>query len=120
MRITSKNLQRTYLRGLNSNIKKLSDSNERLNTGRRFSKLSQNVIDGSRALNVRDLLARNETFVGNAQQMQLQLSSQEEKMMQIQTLVQDAQELMTRGYSDTNSADDKLIIGNIGKWYEIF
>ncbi len=112
MRITSKNLQRTYLRGLNSNIKKLSDSNERLNTGRRFSKLSQNVIDGSRALNVRDLLARNETFVGNAHQMQLQLSSQEEKMMQIQTLVQDAQELMTRGYSDTNSEDDKLIIGN--------
>ena len=112
MRITSKNLQRTYLRGLNNNIKNLAESNERLNTGRRFTKLSQNVIDGSRALNVRELLARNQTFVGNAQQMQLQLFSQEDKMMQIQNLVQDAKELMVRGYSDTNSADDKLIIGN--------
>jgi len=112
MRITSKNLQRTFLRGLNNNIKNLAESNERLNTGRRFTKLSQNVIDGSRALNVRELLARNQTFVGNAQQMQLQLFSQEDKMMQIQNLVQDAKELMVRGYSDTNSADDKLIIGN--------
>lgn len=112
MRITSKNLQRTYLRGLNNNIRNLAESNERLNTGRRFTKLSQNIIDGSRALNVRELLARNQTFASNAQQMQLQLSSQEDKMMQIQSLVQDANELMVRGYSDTNSADDKLIIGN--------
>ena len=110
MRITTKNLQRTYLKGLNQNIKKLSDSNERLNTGRRFSRLSQNVVDGSKALRVRELMQRNLDYISNAQQVQLELSSQEDKIMQMQNLVQDAKELMIRGYSQTHNEDDRKII----------
>lgn len=112
MRITQKNLQRTYLSGLNRNLKQLSESNERLNTGRRFSRVSQNVTDAQRALKVRDQLRRNEQYATNVSNIQVELHAQETKTMQIHDLLQDVKELVVKGYSDTNSATDKKIVAN--------
>ena len=77
MRITQKNLTRAYLSGLNRNMSQLAKSNERLSTGKRFNRVSENVTDGQKALKVRNQLQRNEQYISNIKGIQNEISAQE-------------------------------------------
>ena len=89
MRITQKNLTRAYLSGLNRNISQLSKSNERLSSGKRINKVSDNVTDAQKALKVRNQLRNNEQFVRNIQSIQNEISAQESSAMQMNEILID-------------------------------
>jgi flagellar hook-associated protein 3 FlgL len=112
MRITQKNLTRAYLSGLNRNIRQLSQSNERLSTGKRFNKVSENVTDAKKALKIRNQLNRNEQFINNIQSLQNELSAQETSAMQMNEILINVKGLMVKAASGTNDATDKTIIAN--------
>ena len=73
MRITQKNIQRAYLNNLHRNMKQLATSNERMSSGRRLNRVSDNVSDVQRALTVRDKLQRSEQYLRNIDKLQLDL-----------------------------------------------
>lgn len=112
MRITQKNLTRAYLSGLNRNINQLSKSNERLSSGKRINKVSDNVTDAQKALKVRNQLRNNEQFVRNIQSIQNEISAQESSAMQMNEILIDVKELLVKAGSGINSDSDKLIIAN--------
>lgn len=112
MRITQKNLTRAYLSGLNRNINQLSKSNERLSSGKRINKVSDNVTDAQKALKVRNQLRNNEQFVRNIQSIQNEISAQESSAMQMNEILIDVKELLVKAGSGVNSDSDKLIIAN--------
>lgn len=112
MRVTGKSLQRSFIRGLNHNANRLSASQTRINTGQRFMKVSENVSDATQALQVRTMLRRNETFLNNANEVQARLTAQENQLMHMHGSVQEAQELLLRGFSQTNSDTDRSVIAS--------
>lgn len=112
MRITQKNLTRAYLSGLNRNINQLSKSNERLSSGKRINKVSDNVTDAQKALKVRNQLRNNEQFVRNIQSIQNEISAQESSAMQMNEILIDVKELLVKAGRGINSDSDKLIIAN--------
>jgi flagellin-like hook-associated protein FlgL len=112
MRITQKNLTRAYLSGLNRNISQLSKSNERLTTGKRFNKVSENVTDAQKALKVRNQLKRNEQFITNIQSLQNEITAQETSAMQMNDILLNVKELIVKAGNETNDASDKEIIAN--------
>lgn len=112
MRITQKNLTRAYLSGLNRNISQLSKSNERLSSGKRINKVSDNVTDAQKALKVRNQLRNNEQFVRNIQSIQNEISAQESSAMQMNEILIDVKELLVKAGNGINSDSDKLIIAN--------
>jgi len=112
MRITQKNLTRAYLSGLNRNMSQLSKSNQRLSTGKRINKVSDQVTDAQKALKVRNQIRNNEQFVRNIQSIQNEISAQESSAMQMNAILIDVKELLVKAGSGINSESDKVIIAN--------
>lgn len=112
MRITQKNLTRAYLSGLNRNISQLSKSNERLSTGKRINRVSDQVTDAQKALKVRNQIRNNEQFVRNIQSLKNEISAQESSAMQMNEILIDVKELLVKAGSGINSDSDKTIIAN--------
>lgn len=112
MRITQKNLTRAYLSGLNRNISQLSKSNERLSTGKRLNRVSDQVTDAQKALKVRNQIRNNEQFVRNIQSLKNEISAQESSAMQMNEIMIDVKELLVKAGSGVNSDSDKTIIAN--------
>ncbi|MHB8097839.1 MAG: flagellin N-terminal helical domain-containing protein [Erysipelotrichaceae bacterium] len=112
MRITQKNLTRAYLSGLNRNISQLSKSNERLSTGKRINRVSDQVTDAQKALKVRNQIRNNEQFVRNIQSIKNEISAQESSAMQMNEILIDVKELLVKAGSGINSDSDKTIIAN--------
>lgn len=112
MRITQKNLTRAYLSGLNRNMNQLAKSNQILSTGKRISKVSDNVTDAQKALKVRNQLRNNEQFVRNIQSIQNEISAQESSAMQMNEILIDVKKLLVNAGSGVNSDSDKTIIAN--------
>lgn len=62
MRITNQMLSRNYLSRMNSNLRNLTSSNEKMASGRKFNNGYENVRDAGKALNIRTLIAGNERY----------------------------------------------------------
>lgn len=112
MRVTQKSLTRMYQNGLNRNLKNLTDSNLRLNSGRSFSKVSENITDAQRAFKIRDQLRQQQQMVTNIGNLQSEFSTQEQSLMQINEILNDVHILITKGATDTSSPQDRKIIAN--------
>ena len=110
MRITQKNIQRAYLNNLHRNMKQLSASNERMSSGRRLNRVSDNVSDAQRALTVRDKLQRSEQYLRNIDKLQLDLNGQETSLMQMNEIIARAQSLLVNAKSDTNGPSERTIL----------
>jgi len=82
-----KNIQRAYLNNLHRNMKQLATSNERMSSGRRLNRVSDNVSDAQRALTVRDKLQRSEQYLRNIDKLQLDLNGQETSLMQMNEII---------------------------------
>ena len=110
MRITQKNIQRAYLNNLHRNMKQLATSNERMSSGRRLNRVSDNVSDVQRALTVRDKLQRSEQYLRNIDKLQLDLNGQETSLMQMNEIIARAQSLLVNAKSDTNGPSERTIL----------
>lgn len=83
VRITQANTNRTYLKNLNNAQYAMNNAMERVETGRDFTKVSQNVTSGTRAIDVRSRLYKNEQAQDNVNTANEQLAMAEDAIMEM-------------------------------------
>lgn len=110
MRVTQSMITRNYLKGLNRTLSDRASSNERITSGRRFTKISENVSDGARALKIREQMYKNEQQLVNIRDAQGELSGAESNLKSINEILQTVQEKSLAGISGTASGDKRKIL----------
>ena len=103
-------MTRNYLKNLNSAAGNMAKSNERISSGRKYTKISENVSDGTKALKVREDLYKNEQYITNIKNAENDLSSAESNLKSITEILQTAQERTIKGMNGSISESDRKII----------
>lgn len=110
MRITQGMMTRNYLKSLNRNLSNMAKSNEKMTSGRNFTKMSENVSDGARALKIREQLYKNEQHIINIRDAEAELASAESNMMSMNSIMQTVQEKVISGLSDSSSPEKRAVL----------
>ena len=103
MRITSKQMTNTYLYNANNTMSKYAEQFEKLETGRGFTRLSQNVSMGKKALRARTAIYRNEQYKANVEAAREQMTAAENALMTINEQVQNVSALAEKAMNGTNT-----------------
>ena len=111
MRITNRMLHDQALAGLARNVDALARAQERVGTGRRLNRLSDDPAQVSNAVNLRGSLAELEQYVRNIDAAERRLSAAEAALGSAGDIVLRAHELAVQGANDTLSASDRQMIG---------
>lgn len=107
MRVTNTMLTRNYLNNLNRNLDLYNQSGSRLQSGRKFTKMSENVSDGTRALNVRTQVYKNEQYQENVKKAGESLDVAETNITSIEDILNSVWEQTIKACNGTNeSASD--------------
>ena len=100
MRVTQNQMTRTFLRHMNTNLERLSKSEDRM-TGQKYKKSAENVTDTARAFRIRQELFDNETYTTNIRDADAKLSSAESNLNSINSIMVTAREqIILRGMND--------------------
>lgn len=83
MRITNNQLTRNYLTNANKNLQYYSDSSNKLQSGRAFTRVSQNVSGGKKAMRLRTQHYQNAQFQKNISAANERLTIAEENLQEI-------------------------------------
>ncbi len=112
MRVTNNAMTRNYLTNLNKNLSRLNDSGTRLQTGREFTKMSQNVSSGTRALSIRTHLYKNEQIQANVKKAGETLAVAESNMMSIEGVLNSVHEQTIAALNGTNESSSDIYAAN--------
>jgi flagellar hook-associated protein 3 FlgL len=104
MRIANSMMTRNYLLNINNNLSSLNETSERLQTGREFTKMSDNVSAGTRALNTRTQLYKNEQLQVNIQKAGESLEVAETNLMTIEDILNSVREQTIKAVNGTNES----------------
>ena len=97
MRVTQSSMSRNYINNLNNTLLRYNKSMDKVSSGRRFTKMSESVADGSRALRIRAQLYKNTQMQRNLSSVQEELNIAETNMMSVKEfLIQHEQALRFR------------------------
>lgn len=105
MRITQTMITRNYLSHINSGLSQLSEAQKRITSGRKYTRVSQNVSDGMRALRVRKQLQDNQqeqTMIRDARGV---LASGESNLESINSIMQTARGLLLKMENDPSEKE---------------
>lgn len=111
MRVTQKAVNRTYLKGVNRNLLAYTQSTHKMNTGRQFSKVSEDVSGTARAFRVRSQLRRSEQYLENIENIQATCDTAEDIARNINDWVKTVRERLVEANGAGKGADEKAIIG---------
>lgn len=109
-RITQKAINRSYFAGYNSNLKAYNDSVNKMNTGREFSKVSEDVSAAARTYKVRKALARNNQYIENISDIENRVEAAEDALTNINSYIQTLQERLVQAHGAVTD-DERKIIG---------
>lgn len=116
MRITQSSMMRNYLKNLGRASNDVARSSQRMTSGRKFTKLSENVSDGTRALKVREQLDKDEQYLTNIRDAESELASAESNMMSVNEILQTVQSKLKEAMTGTAEGTKREIIAlEIGK-----
>ncbi len=104
-RITPNIIAQRTLRDVSAQLGRISNLQERLSTGSRVNRPSDDPIAARRAVNVRVLLQKNEQFIGNIDDIRPQLADSESALQGIVSIFQRALELTTQAANGTNGQE---------------
>lgn len=104
MRITNSYITRNYLNNLNRSLNLYNDSANRLNTGRKFNKMSENVSDGTRALTIRTQSYKNEQIQENVKKAGENLYVAESNLMSIKDIIDGVHSNTIQALNGTNES----------------
>ncbi len=110
VRVTQGLLAHRLLTNLHGQMRRLSVFQERLSTGRRVNRPSDDPTDARRAVSVRNLIGQNEQFLANISDVGPQLGESESALRGLIDVVQRVQELTVQGASGTNGQDQLNLI----------
>lgn len=109
MRVTTSYLTRNYLNNANKVLKAYNASNERLTSGRAFTRVSQNISGGKKALTIRTQIYQNAQYQKNVETVSEELDVVESSLMAIQEVLQTAGETAIRA-NGVQNADSKATL----------
>lgn len=112
MRVTNRSMTRNYLNNVNRNLSLYNQSGARLQHGRKFTKMSENVSDGTRALNVRTQMYKNDQVQENAHKASESLSQAESNMMSIEDILNSVHEQTIKAVNGTNEGSSDIFAIN--------
>lgn len=92
MRVTQRMVSRNYLNSLNTTLTRRAESFERSTTGLKFTKLSQNVADGTRAMKIQEERYKSEQQLSNVESILSEMNSIDSNLESIDSILQTAQE----------------------------
>lgn len=110
MRVAQRTISRNYLRTLNNALSKRAESFERGSTGLKFATLSENVSDGTRAMHVQEQRYQANQHLDNVNNLLYEMNSVDSNMGSIHSILQNAQEKVLKGMSDSMGQDGRDVL----------
>ncbi len=110
MRVTSKMMQRTYLKNVNSLTTGTQNSLNQLSSGMKLFKASENTAAAVKAYQVRTSLNRNEGYSSNLSHADAVLTSSESVLLGIEDRLKEAKAKITQALNTTNSDAERATI----------
>ena len=110
MRVTSKMMQRTYLKNVNSLTSGTQNSLNQLSSGMKLFKASENTAAAVKAYQVRTSLNRNEGYTSNLSHADAVLTSSESVLLGIEDRLKEAKAKITQALNTTNSDSERATI----------
>lgn len=107
MRITQQMMTRNYLNRMNTNLGRLTKSNEKLSDQRKFSKAHENVSDAGKALTVRKLVVDNERYLTTIRDAEGRSAAAEDALRTANSLLIGIEDRVVEGMNGTMSPDDR-------------
>lgn len=103
MRVTARQVTNSYIFNTNKNYGKVAEQFEKLQTGRGYTRLSQNIPSGKKALKIRTAIYRNEQYKKNASAANEQITAAEESLTGINEQIQNVKALAEKALNGTNT-----------------
>lgn len=110
MRVTQKSINRNYLKGVNRNLLAYTQSTHKMNTGRKFSKVSDDISAAARAFKIRTALSRNEQYVENIENIKASVNVAEDLALKINDWVKTVDERLVQANGPACGEDERKII----------
>ena len=110
MRMTGATVHRRYLQNLNTNFRRKTENEQRIATGRKFARASQNPMDAAKALKNRKAISETETYIANLEVAKGIYNSAEDALLGVSAIMQTLQEKLIAGATGTYNQQDKIII----------
>lgn len=101
MRVAQRMVSRNYMSNLNNSLLKRTESLNRTASGLKFSKLSDNVADGSRAMHIQEERYQATQQLDNTENLLAEMNSVDGNMESIQSILQTVQEKVLKGMSES-------------------
>jgi flagellin-like hook-associated protein FlgL len=113
MRVVDRSTARNYMKYLNKARSDYASTNEKIASGKRFDKISQDVIAGTKVLRVRTDLCKAETQLGNIKSAQEELRTTELAMTAINNILTSASaEKINAALSEDKGEVGRIAIAN--------
>lgn len=113
MRITQHTMVRNYVNGMNDTMSKYNDSINKLIDGRSFTKMSQNVTGGAKAMKIRSQLYQNTQMQENVDVVNEKLSAAENNLMGTNDMMVNVHTEALKIQNGTNSADERKVLSEM-------
>lgn len=104
MRVTNNYITRNYLGNLNRALDLYNKSGNKMNSGRKFTKMSENVSDGTRALTIRTQAYKNEQIQENVKKANESMTIAESNLTSILEIVENINSETIKALNGTNSS----------------
>ena len=102
MRVTNRASTRNYLRHMNNALSNQAKIQERVSSGNRFERISEDVSSGVQAMNAKTELYKTEKHLSNVSSINETLTAAEDAMDTINTLLADINTKILKGYQRPN------------------
>ena len=118
MRITDRLITDRYMTNLNRSLSQLNDLNERVSTGRSYTKASEDPACALKAYKVRSDLSRISLYKSNLEEAGSELTERESALTEIGGILSDAGTQLLQAVSDTSNESDRKIIASLLRGYQ--
>lgn len=110
MRITQNMMTRNYLKTAMKNQSNLARSMQRMASGQKYTRISENVSEGIRALRVHDQLADSNQYLDNIRDAESDMAAAEGNLKSMNEVLQSAHEKVIAAKSDTYKGEPRRVI----------
>ncbi len=110
MRVAQRMISRNYMRTLNTSLSKRAESLERGSSGLKFSRLSDNVADGTRAMHLQETRYQSTQQLDNVENLISEMNSVDSNMDSIHSVMQNIQEKTLMAMSENYGADKREVL----------
>lgn len=112
MRITQSMMSRGYINRMSKNLSNLSKSNNRMSSQMKYTRMSDNTAEVSRALVVREQLYRNEQYTTNIKNAEGTMESAEGNLQTLNASLNNITDRLLQAKNGTISDNERKLIAN--------